>query len=795
MSKNYHFFAMSLVAFVAVSGLAQAELFPAETPSKQYVEFKAEGFNKPVSGVIFNLDNPATNGVPLGGVDTGCIDLETSGMWGYSTIFNSHVPRRGPMNRPFLGLHIEDTTWVLCDPKQEKSYERHDGIHPVPPANPPLEKFSAEGVKLPSQISYWGHYPVADLEYKIDAPVSVGLRAWSSFLPGDVVDSMIPGAVFEVNLRNMTNSSQEGTLVFSFPGPSNEEAGSDTFERRNIRCDFTGVEVKSPKSSYILGVIGSETIRIGGQLGSAAEAWAQVATSLPELTSEQPGTAVALDFDLKSKEEKTVRFLLAWSSPQWQAGGHQPAPGNTFTHMYAKYYPTAADAAHKMTKDHESLLKRILAWQEVIYAEKTYPAWLKDALVNYLYLITEDGLWAQAKVPLPDWIKPEDGLFGLSESPRACPQIECIPCSFYGNMPVVYFFPELALSTLRGYKGYQFDDGAAPWVFGGCTKGTGPTEFAMPGRSYQMTTDGICYASMVDRYRMCWGDEKFVQEFHESVKQNLLYTINLCREGEIGDRVISMPTGEPGMGGEAGTTWFEHPSDPWVGMVTHVGGLHLAQVKIAGRIAELAGDTQFARQCQDWFDAGSRSMENKMWNKTNYLSFWEPATSKKNDTIFAFQLDGQWISEIHGLGDIFRPDRIETTLNTVKEYNLPLTPYGAVAWANPDKTAPTGGGYTLYGLYASELYMLAMNYMYEGQTDVGLDLAHRITEHMVLRLARGWNLPIHMRADTGDVTLGYDYYQNMMLWTIPAALEGKPFNAPCKPGGLVDRITKAAGKD
>ena len=58
-------------------------------------------------------------------------------------------------------------------------------------------------------------------------------------------------------------------------------------------------------------------------------------------------------------------------------------------------------------------------------------------------------MWAQTKPPLPAFIRPEDGLFGMNECPRGCPQIECIPCSFYGNQPVVYFFPQLALSTLR----------------------------------------------------------------------------------------------------------------------------------------------------------------------------------------------------------------------------------------------------------------------------------------------------------------------------------------------------------
>ncbi len=39
------------------------------------------------------------------------------------------------------------------------------------------------------------------------------------------------------------------------------------------------------------------------------------------------------------------------------------------------------------------------------------------------------------------------------------------------NVPLNYFFPEAILSTLRGYKAYQFENGQPPWVFGGCTAG------------------------------------------------------------------------------------------------------------------------------------------------------------------------------------------------------------------------------------------------------------------------------------------------------------------------------------
>ena len=71
-------------------------LFPTHLPSLQWSEFSAAGFEVPVSGVIHRSACPAVCGMPLGGIDTGCIDLETNGTLGYSSLFNSLFPRREP---------------------------------------------------------------------------------------------------------------------------------------------------------------------------------------------------------------------------------------------------------------------------------------------------------------------------------------------------------------------------------------------------------------------------------------------------------------------------------------------------------------------------------------------------------------------------------------------------------------------------------------------------------------------------------------------------------------------------
>jgi len=43
---------------------------------------------------------PPTFGMQVGGVDNGLVDFEADGALGFSKLFNSHVPRRGPLNEP-----------------------------------------------------------------------------------------------------------------------------------------------------------------------------------------------------------------------------------------------------------------------------------------------------------------------------------------------------------------------------------------------------------------------------------------------------------------------------------------------------------------------------------------------------------------------------------------------------------------------------------------------------------------------------------------------------------------------
>jgi len=814
-------------------------LFPAETIHNAWQQFRAVGFFEPACGVLYRLDRyvhqrmrrKRPNGMPLGGIDTGCIDLEKNGTLGLMTIFNSHVPRRGPLNLPFLGVSVGRQTWVLADlDHYHVSVIGHETVYYFSAENEGDDsstRWSGEEylkrldwrVRGVEELHYWGHYPVADMEYELTeflpepAPgssnymggnktpsvLSVGVRAWSPFVPGDVDASMIPGVIFEVRLRNTGAKSLEGAVAFTFPGPSLEEAeDAPGFPHQGVTGKLSGVHVTNGRDiGYAVGAIG-ETVRTGGELGTNGQAWSEIRYRLPRVLEGQPGSSVAVDFEIPAGTEKVVRFVLAWYSPIWRGGGTLASGGNAYRHMYSLRYHNAVEVAERLAAEHQQLLRRVLAWQQVVYCEDTLPIWLRESLVNVLHLLTEDSLWATAEPPIGEWCRHEDGLFALNECPQDCPQIECIPCTFYGNMPLVYFFPQLALSTLRGFKAYQNGDGSIPFNFS-----RPPTiELAHDfSEKYEVSTNGPCYVELVDRSWQRSGSDAVLREFYDSVKRNVIFTMNL-NPGP--DGVISAPVGNFNRGDgwvrplpEGKGIKFGGEHNGVFGMSSHLGGLHLAQLRQAQRMADHMGDVEFARRCQEWIEQGSRSLEEKLWTGTHYLNYWEPETGRKSDLIYAYQLIGEWMARYHGLSGVFPADRVFTTLETIRRVNMPLTKFGAVMFARPEGTLATSAevGYGAYNMFTSESILLGATCMYAGEVELGLELVRRHWENIVCRLETTWEMPNLLTgdADTGEMSFGSDYYQNMALWVLPAAVAGEDLASAVRPGGLIDRII-AAGR-
>ena len=78
-----------------IEAQSSSRYFPSGQLHATWNTFEVAGYKKPITGVIYRGNPRPTCGMPLGGIDTGCIDIESNGMLGYSTLFNHLIYPEG----------------------------------------------------------------------------------------------------------------------------------------------------------------------------------------------------------------------------------------------------------------------------------------------------------------------------------------------------------------------------------------------------------------------------------------------------------------------------------------------------------------------------------------------------------------------------------------------------------------------------------------------------------------------------------------------------------------------------
>jgi uncharacterized protein (DUF608 family) len=802
-------------------------LFPEGLKDGDWREFRAAGYTPPVTGIVYRTDAASffsayvdrprpCSGMPLGGIDTGALYLEPSGIFGYSSIFNNMTPIGGPLNTPYLGVRIGDKTSV-CTTSQTKTYAGNN----KPALGINLALLGAGGC---GRSEYWGHYPIADVEYHLDLPVQVGLRAWSPFIPGDAQTSNTPGAVFEVHLRNASSLPQAGTLAFSFPGFRHHHTHNEVLNWPNLSATpvlpppeitrgplpkgLAGVRIEDKDwgMSYVVAVCGEGEVRTGGALGTDGLKWAAIDRRLPEPGDQDDGgSSLAAPFSIDSGQEKVIRIILAWYAPDWEGNGNpgtggkriiteppsgylEPSTtGKRFTHMYAKRFADAGQVAQFLAQNHEQLLKRIIAWQSVIYEENGLPGWLADALINSLYYFAPCSMWAQAKDPIGHWCKPGDGLFALEESPRACPHVSTLSNLGMGGPALSFFFPECNVSSLRAVRATQKENGDLAQLLGRWADPANPLAY-----DYQEVVVGACYMVQAYWHWKIHSDDEFLKEFYPSAQKALEFSFS--QRPDLGlTQIIAMPPYRPHTWNDS--DWFEDRS--YYGYVADAGGFRLAAAEMLREWAQKIGDDQEAKKLNEMLGASKRAMQNCLWTGDHYLVYNDTETGKKLDAFFTPTLNGQYFASFNGVPRVLPKANVQRMLSIIRDKICKETKTGMPPnYCNADGSLWQGNNGYLSGTYIynnHQIIWLSVLAIYEGMREFGLELLRKSLEIISCKWGYIWDGPNSMSGggDDGEANYGWDYWFNWSIWTAPAALAGKDVSELAKPGGLVRRIIEA----
>ncbi|MCS7304334.1 MAG: GH116 family glycosyl hydrolase [Thermoguttaceae bacterium] len=716
-------------------GESSTRWFGASADPQRLQTFRVEGVSVPVCGTVYG-PKLEQGGMPLGGLGTGYLCLDPDGRLGKCSIFN-RLPYPLQLGQPCFYLKLGDRRLTLATPK--------------------------DGQGDAKTVHYFGHFPVADVRFELAEPIQVELRAYSPFLPGDAGESNTPAAVFLVRITNLSSQPQKGVLIFS---PGGFPQG--TAEAFSPGQNWTGIQVRH-KPVDRLPDWAPCTYALAVENGSA--------------DADSSGVQVGADFQLQPAEAAVVRFILAWHQPYLRERS-----GRVEKHKYAERFADAKAVAEAAVRSHEQWLRRVLAWQEVIYGAQL-PDWLKEELVNVLSTLTKNSVWLARTRP-DDWWD-QEGLFLVNESFATCPVMETMPCRFFGHWPTLFFFPELERSSLKAIRFFQLRGGQPPFCLG--------LEFAIRDPRYhcQHTAGAGEYAQMIYRYYLRTGDEAFLKDFWPSARDSLNFMLWLDRDGDgLVEDHSHAAEGEYFPANNPMDTW------PFYGASSYTAGKGLASLICGVKMAELMGDQAQAAQWRKVLQRGQQSYEEKLWTGEFYRTYNDPATGRRNDSCLAAQLHSVWCTRVLGLEDPLPKDRIHKALDSIARLNMPASRFGMVNAVFADGKPCIEGGPDPDGgrIWSRDIFIqcnatAAMVFMYHGRRQEG----EKAAQTMLDTLFRGphpmpWSQPCGIHSLTGATTHGHDYYDHMVVWTYPLALAGQDIRAACAAGGLIDRILRAAAQ-
>lgn len=303
----------------------------------QITAFAAPGYPIPASGVWYDCGG-AAEGVPLGALGTGFLELTSAGVPGMNTLENNWLSPAPVAPRSGFLLRIGGEELPL--------FAAH------PPRN---------------GLRFWGHYPCADVDLSPSfTEFRVQLRAYAPLVPHDYKASEMPVVYFRFIIENTGLLPKEAAIRFDWDPMQDETrrvrffAGEDRPPQHGIACEVAG-------GSYAI--------------GAAGEGW-----TLQHSHEETLMSSAALKM-LQAGESAEVLFALAWHFPEWES-----SDGERLRHRYAAAYPDAGRVLDAALPQGNAIEAAIARWQGAVYAAPI-PPMLQDALINGLYILGRNSWW------------------------------------------------------------------------------------------------------------------------------------------------------------------------------------------------------------------------------------------------------------------------------------------------------------------------------------------------------------------------------------------------------------------
>jgi len=634
--------------------------------------------------------------MPIGGIGTGDISIGGNGQWRDVEI----------MNKPAMGYYGSVTPkqapCFMIFTKEASGHKRSKTLMgPIPAA----EYIGSQGSNAPnhgmprfSSASFDAAYPFATVNLHDDEmPVTVKVKTFNPFIPGDAVASGIPIAVIRYEVTNSTNQTLNAAVAGSLDncvGMDGSKVEFDSFDRsivpqganhnKNVfrgANGLAGIYMSSDsvdKDDHAWGTIalttsaaqkGKITYRTEfdpkGWNSNLNDMWDDFSDDgmfrdtvfAHKVSSPRAGLSVA--FTLAPHETREIQFLLTWDFPNRKAWDDKVTVGN----YYSTLYDDAWDVAEKTLPLLPGLEQKTLDFVKLI-ANSNYPAVVKEAA-----LFNTSTLRSQTV------FRTRDGNFfgweGVFPNTGSC----------YGNCEHVWNY-ELATPFLFGQMAMKMRNVEYNY---GLWDGDGLMSFRL---SLPLKKNGNWKAAAADgqmgtvmkTYRE-WqlsGDDEFLKSVWPSVKKILSFAWVPGGWDANKDGVME--------GCQHNTMDIEY-----YGPNPEIEFWYLGALKAGAAMARYIKDAEFEATCNDLFNRGSKWTDANLFNGEFYIQKIQPANSKSNiapglligmgatdlshpdfqigEGCLVDQLVGQNMALICGLGYLVDSTHVKKALQSVAKYN------------------------------------------------------------------------------------------------------------------------------
>ena len=772
-----------------------------------------------------------TSGIPLGGIGTGSVEIQPDGYFHEWQIFNigRWAPRQPQCCR---GAGIDLPPGALAFHIRTRRGAAAPIVRRLGIRSDQHNLYSLPWLKSVRQIEFSGRYPVAGLRYlDDDLPVAVSAEMFSPFIPHDSRTSGTPGFYAVFRIRNTSDEPVEVSLLGVLKNPlawgaadrrlanSIVRAGGATHlvmrTSARLGCDATAgslaFSVAGGNASWIAGEFADfmagrhindniyghfhecflHEFRSTGRLPSlggsrsplslvptapeeidalplaekkrlarsvcrwpfARTLYDRVAEAEIKSLSTDAGLATFLKavrarmdrysepdrrgqtwgegalagaLTLAPQEEREVAFALAWHFPN-----HYSERGPRLGHMYEHWFDDAEDVSRFLAANRDIHRARTVAFAETLFDTSLDPV-LADAWAGQLTTLPKCTWWTKS------------GDFAVWEGLGCC-GFHTTDITYQGSFGILALFPDLQERQMEMGAKFQRADGRVHHFF--------TPDLSAVDEGFGRVDMNQQFVLLAVRDYLWTGDRPYLARLWPHIVRAMDNTAELDADGD------GLPDHD--------TRWNTYDAWHFYGTPSYIASLWLSALLAAARAADDLGKRAQAARWRAVLRKGTASFEKKLWNG-EYYSLWVDGKTR-DECCMTDQIDGEWFTQLIGLGHCLPRERVLAALRAVMRYNYspedglmnatypPRRPKRLSTHQNLQATAPwTGIEYAI----ASMMFDF-------GMAGEGWAVVRNIHERYD-RAGRFWN----------HVECGDHYYRAMSSWAVLLGATGFKIDVP-----------------